>query len=274
MSNNRNILAHRIQDALQKHGNNTAISIGDSSLTYKEMQLMVSSISGAIVATQQDISTPVAILGAKSFMTYAGICASLIASQAYMPLNLKFPVSRNHKMLSFSGAKCIVADPSSLDMLKQLLEEKQTTVKETGPGTIKGKVSTPDNQPLAKVKISAIRSRINCYSYFPKHRIGDPEERLRNRIRNAIDSCRWEFNNIVYFFQFTKKNLDLNKGVFKFKHRHPYAPAHAIGSNDSNAGGYCSAPAGKTALSPAPTKTALPGTEIRAAENHPPERRR
>lgn len=127
MSKNRNILAHRIQYAFQKYGDNVAISIGDKSLTYSAMQIIATSISHAIAAAQQDITTPVAILGAKSFLCFSGICGSLFASQAYMPLNLKFPVSRNHKMLSLSGAKVIVADSHSGTMLKQLLEEKDTS---------------------------------------------------------------------------------------------------------------------------------------------------
>ncbi|NQT78719.1 MAG: AMP-binding protein [Bacteroidetes bacterium] len=127
MSKNRNILAHRIQYSFQKYSDNIAISIGDNTLTYSAMQMMATSISNAIAAAQQNLTIPVAILGAKSFLTFSGIVASLFASHAYMPLNLKFPVSRNRKMLALSGAKVIVADSHSETMLKQLLEEKDTS---------------------------------------------------------------------------------------------------------------------------------------------------
>ncbi len=123
---NNEILAYRLLRSFTEFKDNPAIRIGNSVWTYNDLYLKSSAISNAILQSSADAGTTVAILGAKSFMTYAGICGSLLASHTYMPLNLKFPASRNHKMLTLSGARTIVADEEAGNMIGQLLTENGT----------------------------------------------------------------------------------------------------------------------------------------------------
>ncbi len=118
---NKEVLAYRLREAFLKYRDSTAIQIGNQAWTYGDLHQKALTISYSIQQSSGGENSPVAILGAKTFMTYAGICGSLLASRAYMPLNLKFPAKRNYKMLAMSGAKCIIADEESENMLSQLL---------------------------------------------------------------------------------------------------------------------------------------------------------
>jgi len=118
----KEILAYKLQSAFHEYKDNAALRIGDDVLSYGELHQMANAIANDITAGFPDDKSPVAILGAKSFMTYAGICGALLASRAYMPLNLKFPDSRNEKMMQLSGAKIIVADVEAKQALERLGE--------------------------------------------------------------------------------------------------------------------------------------------------------
>ena len=119
----KEILAYRLQSAFHKYRDNAALRIGDVVLSYGELQRIANAIANDITADFPDDKSPVAIMGAKSFMTYAGICGTLLASRAYMPLNLKFPDARNKKMMQLSGAKIIVADEEAKQAMQHLRME-------------------------------------------------------------------------------------------------------------------------------------------------------
>ncbi len=119
----KEILAYRLQEAFLKYRDNAAIQIGNKVWTFEDLHIKSLAISYAIQQSSAGENTPVAILGAKSFMTFAGICGSLLASRTYMPLNLKFPAKRNQKMLTLSAAGIIIADDESESMLSQLLTD-------------------------------------------------------------------------------------------------------------------------------------------------------
>ena len=116
------LLAYRLQEAFKKHGDHAAIRIGKRSWSYGDLYQKSLAVSSAIRKASSS-SSPVAILGGKSFMTYAGICGALFSSRAYMPLNIKFPVNRNQKMLELSGADIIIADEECSSMLRELKTE-------------------------------------------------------------------------------------------------------------------------------------------------------
>jgi amino acid adenylation domain-containing protein len=86
-------------------------------------------VGHAIISTRDIQNAFVGVLGAKSLFSYAGICGSLFASRAYMPLNLKFPLSRILKMLERSGTSVIVADNDSYPLLEKLLAESDRSYK-------------------------------------------------------------------------------------------------------------------------------------------------
>ena len=126
MGRKSNILAKRLEAAFTLNTANVAISKGASQWTYSELAASALAISSCITVNAGN-REPVAILGNKNFFTYAGICGALFASGAYMPLNLKFPPSRNVKMLELTAAKIIVADDNAAEMLDKILSISRET---------------------------------------------------------------------------------------------------------------------------------------------------
>ena len=124
--NRNNILAENLRDAFSKYAENDAVSHGGNTYSYAAFTQSSLSISHCIPDATGD-PDPVAILGKKGLFTYAGICGSLFASRAYMPLNLKFPTARNKKMLELSGTQIIVADVNAIEMLDHLLADAMQT---------------------------------------------------------------------------------------------------------------------------------------------------
>ena len=123
------ILAENLQQAFLANATNVAIDESDRQFTYTDLHQMSVSISHHIIDAANNDSA-VAILGKKSFYTYAGICGAIFASHAYMPMNLKFPTARNLSMLRTSDAEVIVADKDSIGMLDKILKgsERSYTV--------------------------------------------------------------------------------------------------------------------------------------------------
>ncbi len=105
-----NTLMSRLYDAFSRFKDNAALQIGDRVYSYDELFQKTELIWTAIQKRYPGHLAPVAILGKKSFTTYAGICGAIMANHTYMPLNLKFPAARNKKMLELSRAKIIIVD--------------------------------------------------------------------------------------------------------------------------------------------------------------------
>ena len=75
-----------------------------------------------------------AVLGAKSFETYAAVLGILKASKAYVPLNPRFPLARTVKMIENSGVDTIVVSHESVDYLKDILLKTDIPLKIILPG--------------------------------------------------------------------------------------------------------------------------------------------
>ena len=128
-------------EAFDVFAQNTALSAGGERYKYADLGGIAFGIS-EIIQKHNDLKSPVAILGSKGFHTYAGICGSLFASCAYMPLNLRFPAARNAKMLDRSGASVIIADNAATPMLEELLQQVYftgTIILEGDPGNWQAK---------------------------------------------------------------------------------------------------------------------------------------
>lgn len=124
---NEDILAARLRNAFEDHADHDAIRLGNENTSYAELSKRSCAVANAIISSGNNQNEYVGILGAKSSFTYAGICGSLFASRAYMPLNPKFPLSRILKMLERSGTSLIVADNDSYPLLKKVLAESERT---------------------------------------------------------------------------------------------------------------------------------------------------
>jgi amino acid adenylation domain-containing protein len=94
-------------ESVRKFPDNPALELNDRIFTYRELYEAARGISKAII-DKNDPNPFVALVADKSFTCYAGILGILMAGKAYMPLNPKFPLSRNQYMLEKAGIRTII----------------------------------------------------------------------------------------------------------------------------------------------------------------------
>lgn len=98
-----------------------ALCVDDQELSYGVLQTRVGRIAAAITKFQPEQYPLGALLAARSITAYSGILGILASGKGYVPLNPKFPVERNRKMLLRSGARVLIVDSNGRGQLEQLL---------------------------------------------------------------------------------------------------------------------------------------------------------
>lgn len=122
MGSTRQILVQRFLHSVANHPDRPALRFSDRDYSYQQL------FAGAhgfarIIADSGDQSTYVAILAERSFTAYAGILGTLLAGKAYMPLNPRFPLQRNHYILMQSQAGTMVVGGECQAMARDLMKQ-------------------------------------------------------------------------------------------------------------------------------------------------------
>ena len=94
-----------------------SLVVEDTSYSYKEFDEVIGRISFLL---NEAASGQVAILAYRSLSAYAGILATLKSGKTYVPLNPKFPASRNRQMVELSNSEVLIVDNKCLDTLLSL----------------------------------------------------------------------------------------------------------------------------------------------------------
>lgn len=114
MSENYNISLKFLETAY-KNSSNLFYTDRAESLTYAEMQVMVTNLASYISASKKP--GKIGILGTKSPEAYMGILAAGYAGAAYVPLNLKWPEQRILQLLEALQLDALVVDKQGLSLL-------------------------------------------------------------------------------------------------------------------------------------------------------------
>jgi len=101
------ILIRRFLLSAELHSSRPALEVQGESYSYRELLSISSHFAQHILSTSID-DAPVAILAQRNITAYAGILAALMAGRAYLPLNPRFPISRNLKMMQRSGTGTVI----------------------------------------------------------------------------------------------------------------------------------------------------------------------
>lgn len=115
------ILINRFGSAVAQHPNRPALEVSGEVYSYSDLEKFSNSIANCINENSKKECKMTAVLGAKSFETYASVLGILKASKAYVPLNPRFPIARTIKMIENSGVDTIVVSRESIDYLKDTL---------------------------------------------------------------------------------------------------------------------------------------------------------
>jgi len=120
-------LAGRVWQTVQQYPVKTALELGEREFTYRELYDAAASFAQSILELE-DPNPFVAVMADKSFSCYAGILGILIAGKAYMPVNPRFPASRNLIMLRKAGIRVIIAGENADEELEQVLDDYENEI--------------------------------------------------------------------------------------------------------------------------------------------------
>ncbi|MEA3479549.1 MAG: AMP-binding protein [Bacteroidota bacterium] len=127
------ILIHRFLVAAEKYSDNPALEINGEVWSYSALLRLSAGIAHRIKSVS-DESSPVAILADKSITAYAGILGALMASRPYMPLNPRFPLNRNLKMIQRAATDTIIVADDQLDMADEIKQHHPGPLNMINPG--------------------------------------------------------------------------------------------------------------------------------------------
>jgi len=144
-----------------------ALELHDAKYTYHELTEAASSVAQELDSLD-DTCPYVAVMADKSFSCYSGILGILMAGKAYLPINPRFPVARNHYMLEKSRARTIIAGDTSDEELDNILENSATGMYVIFP---EGKTS----QVTSQVTCEVTRLQDPAYLLFTSGTTGKPK---------------------------------------------------------------------------------------------------
>ncbi len=112
----RNIFSF-FDDSKKQFDNHPALVVDDQTYTYNELSTLAGKICSIL---QTENCRHVAIFCSRSLSCYQGILGTLAAGKTYIPLNPKFPVSRNETIIRLAGIHTFIADAKGLQQLKTM----------------------------------------------------------------------------------------------------------------------------------------------------------
>ena len=115
-------LAGRILSTCRKYPDRTALSVCKEKITYQELLSRATSIASVLsqVAPAGPPFLPIYVY--RSVSAYASLLGALFHGFAYVPLNPRFPVERNRRIIEKIGARCILVDHEGEASLAGLCE--------------------------------------------------------------------------------------------------------------------------------------------------------
>ncbi|MGD3110252.1 amino acid adenylation domain-containing protein [Streptomyces sp. YGL11-2] len=100
----------------------SALILDGRAWTYAELDALARRWAAALTSARKQ-PRRVGILGHRSIVTYAGFLAALYAGATVVPMNRKYPASRNKEIADRAGVEVILADQGSAPQLGRLLAD-------------------------------------------------------------------------------------------------------------------------------------------------------
>ncbi len=108
------ILIQNFIEQARKSEDDIALDCKEQQFSYKELLNKTSAVANLIIDIDDIQGDTIAVWASKKPGTYIGVLSALMASKGYMPLNPKFPESRNVKILSHTSCNTLIADPDDI----------------------------------------------------------------------------------------------------------------------------------------------------------------
>lgn len=114
-------LYSRFLKSAERYPDRIAVESAGKTLSYRNLRSAATRLAATIQRHRSQISTT-AIFAYRSPTAYQGVLGALLAGNAYVPLNRRFPVDRTRAMLLRSGAESLIVDEGSATQLDELLQ--------------------------------------------------------------------------------------------------------------------------------------------------------
>ncbi len=119
--------------ALALRPDHVALDVDGRRLTYGELGIRAGALANALEKSCAEATLPVALFAYRSATAYAGALAAWARGRGYLPLNPRFPLERNLRMLKLSGARVLIVDERCLSGLDELLAASEAPLAVLGP---------------------------------------------------------------------------------------------------------------------------------------------
>jgi len=166
------ILIHRFLKAAESYSSQPALDIKGGSISYQDLVRVSSNIASKIISIS-DKTSPVAILAARNITAYAGILAALITGRPYLPLNPRFPVNRNLKMIQRSGTDTIITADENSSITEEIILQSSNKLNIINPET-DGLINM-DAIELDYSRLDGVNADQTAYLLFTSGTTGEPK---------------------------------------------------------------------------------------------------
>lgn len=195
----KNVLEYLEKTVSDKY-DQTAVSIGDRSMTWKEV-LETSQMIGTSLARKFDVKTPIPVLAGKDTDTLCTFFAIAYAGCFYIMLNPQLPETRLMSIIDTLSCDCVVTDDENYQLGKKLCSNAVT---------INSLKNDTDTELLAKIREKSIDTDA-LYALFTSGSTGVPKGVLVSH-RNVIDFI----DDFTETFNITEKDIIANQAPFDF----------------------------------------------------------
>lgn len=121
MAKDQGNLASGFAETVHRHSQRPALFVNGQHTTYEKLAQLAGQLAATISERAQPSSPLAALFAHRSLTAYAGVLGILFSGRGYVPLNPKFPASRNGNMLDQSGSDVVVVGLECLSALGPLL---------------------------------------------------------------------------------------------------------------------------------------------------------
>ena len=116
-------LAARFLRSAELHPDRPALEVAGSALTYAELRRRASSIAQLLVARDPGTGPELTgVFASRSVGAFAGILGALLRGHGYVPVNPRFPATRNRDLLERAGCRVLLVDAEQLDRAREVID--------------------------------------------------------------------------------------------------------------------------------------------------------
>lgn len=128
--NENSSIAAAIREIIESHAERPAISVGPTTLSYREMHAAAQQIRSPL--EHLDANATIGVYADRSVASYAAILAATLTIRSFVPVNPNVPCARNADIVNRSGIDVLLVSKSGKDNAYAILEHaRRDIVRET-----------------------------------------------------------------------------------------------------------------------------------------------